>query len=107
MEGALSPAYKRQAVLLIATIAAGLIITYFFGFLIGMAINTALLVALALYVRRRRTNALRTFGFSSETAGRGHMTDTVRLKYMCLACGAQVNGAKCAKCGSNMKKPIF
>ena len=107
MDSALSPAYKRQAVLLIATIAAGLILTYYFGLVIGLAINTGLLVALALYVRRRRTNALKSLGFSSETAGAGHMSDSVKMRYLCLACGAQVNGVTCARCGSKMKKPVF
>jgi hypothetical protein len=107
MDSALSPAYKRQAALLIVIMAGGLVLTYFFGLLIGLAMNTGMLVAVALYVRKKRTGALKSFGFGSDTAGRGQVTDSVRLKFICLQCGAQVNGARCTKCGSSMKKPVF
>jgi hypothetical protein len=107
MDTSLSPAYKRQALLLVATIATGLITMYFFGLLIGMAVNTGLLIALAFYVRKKQTAALKKFGFGSNSSSSYSSGGPSRLKYVCLACTAQVTGVRCGKCGSNMKKPVF
>ena len=107
MDTALSPAYKRQIIFVASAFGVGLVMTVFFGFVIGFAINTVLLVAITFYIRYRSTKALKSFGFGSNAPGREYETGSTKLKYVCLACGAQVNGARCDKCGSNMKKPIF
>jgi len=105
----IAPAYRRQLLFVIGTLGAGLAVTYFFGFLVGFAVNIGLLVALTFYVRYRRMKALKSFGFSSESVGGGFASGGTgaRLKYVCLSCGAEMTGARCARCGSNMKKPIF
>ncbi|HVX01948.1 MAG TPA: hypothetical protein VHA09_02230 [Nitrososphaera sp.] len=107
MDGSLRPVLKRQIMFLAASLGIGLVLTYFFGFLIGMAANVAILVAAIFYIRYRQAKALGSFGFGSDTAGRGHMGEGVKLKYVCLACGAEVKGMRCSSCGSNMKKPLF
>jgi hypothetical protein len=107
MDSSLKPVLKRQIIFLVASLGIGLVLTYFFGFIVGMAANIAIFVAAIFYIRYRQSKALGSFGFSGDTAGRGNMSEGVKLKYICIACGADVKGARCAKCGSNMKKPLF
>ena len=89
MDSSLKPVLKRQILVLGASMGTGILVSIFFGFLIGLAANIAVLLGLVFYLRRRHSNA------------------RVRLRYVCLACGEEVKGARCAKCGSNMKKPLF
>ena len=103
MDSTLKPMLKRQLLVIGASLGAGLVFTYFFGFFIGLAVNIAVMVAIIFYIRRKQLGALSSFGFSDETAGYG----TTKLKYICLSCGAEVKGARCGNCGSNMKKPLF
>ena len=99
---------KRQLLFVVATLGSGLVATYFFGFLIGFALNIGLLVALTFYIRAKRAKALKSFGFSSEALGGGFASGAnSKLKYACLSCGAEMTGSRCARCGSSMKKPIF
>ena len=107
MDGTLKPVLKRQAMVLGASIGVGLIMTYFFGFLIGLAANIAVLIGMIFYFRRRQLQAMKAFGFSDETAGRGYADGRVSLRYVCLLCGGDFKGQSCAKCGSRMKKPLF
>lgn len=104
MDSSLKPILKRQLLVIGASLGAGLLFTYFFGFFIGLAVNVAVLIGIIFYIRRKEISALRSLGFSNETAG-GYGTG--RLKYICLSCGAEVKGARCGSCGSNMKKPLF
>lgn len=103
MDGTLKPVLKRQILLIGASLGAGLIVSYFFGFMAGLAANIAVLVGIMFFMRRRQLQAMRAFGFSDETAGRGRTS----LKYICLSCGAEVKGSSCPSCGSKMKKPLF
>lgn len=107
MDGTLKPVLKRQILVLGASISVGLLVTYFFGFLIGLAANIAVLLAMVFYLRRRQIQAMKAFGFSDETAGRGYADSRVSLRYVCLSCGGEFKGASCARCGSRMKKPLF
>ena len=107
MDGSLKPVLKRQILVLGASLGTGIIVSIFFGFLIGLAANIAVLVGIIFYLRWRQLRALRSFGFSDETAGGGHYNSRTKLKYVCLSCGEEVKGARCSKCGSNMKKPLF
>jgi len=104
MDSTLRPMLKRQLLVIGASLGAGLVFTYFFGFFIGLAVNIVVMVAIIFYIRRKQLGALRSLGFSDETAG-GY--GSTRLKYVCLSCGAEVKGARCGSCGSNMKKPLF
>ena len=105
MDGALRPVLKRQLLVIGASLGAGLLFTYFFGFFIGLIVNIAVMMGVIFYIRRRQIRALRSLGFGDETVG-GYGAG-VKLKYICLACGAEVKGARCGRCGSNMKKPLF
>ncbi|HKX80999.1 MAG TPA: hypothetical protein VJL54_01965, partial [Nitrososphaera sp.] len=67
MDGTLKPVLKRQILVLGASIGVGLLVTYFFGFLIGLAANIAVLLAMVFYLRRRQIQAMKAFGFSDET----------------------------------------
>ena len=84
-----------------------MILTYFFGFLIGIAINIAIFLGLIFYIRKKQTKGLRSFGFSDERAGGGYTNSGTGLKYVCLSCDAKVSGSRCSRCGSKMKKPVF
>ena len=104
MDSTLRPVLKRQLLVIGAGLGAGLVVTVFFGFLVGLAVNMAVMIGLIFYIRRKQLGALRTLGFSSESAGG---FGGGRLKYICLSCGAEVKGSRCGRCGSNMKKPLF
>ena len=104
MDSTLRPVLKRQLLVIGASLGAGLVFTYFFGFFIGLAVNIAVMVGMIFFIRRKQLGALRSLGFGNEAAG-GY--GSMKLKYVCLSCGAEVKGAKCGSCGSNMKKPLF
>lgn len=106
MDGTLKPVLKRQVIFVGASLGAGLLLTYFFGFLVGMTANVAIFMAAIFFIRYRQQKALRSLGLGSQTAGRGYEQDGVRLKYICLSCGAEVRGDRCS-CGSKMRKPLF
>jgi len=105
MDSTLRPVLKRQLLVLGAGLGAGLIVAFFFDIFIGLAVNIAVMLGMIFYIRRKQLGALRTLGFSNESAG-GFGGDS-RLKYICLSCGAEVKGARCSRCGSNGKKPPF
>lgn len=107
MDSSLKPVLKRQAIFVGASLGAGLVLTYFFGLLVGLAANIAVFVAVIFFIRWRQQKALKSLGFGSQTAGRGFEQQGVKLKYVCLSCGAEVRGTKCGACGSQMKKPLF
>lgn len=107
MDSTLKPVLKRQLLVIGASLGTGLVVSYFFGFLIGLAANIAVLVGIMFYIRRRQIRALRSFGFGDEMAGGGYSGARVKIKYVCLSCGEEVKGTRCGKCGSNMKKPLF
>lgn len=104
MDSTLRPVLKRQMLLIGASLGVGLLVTYLTGnVLIGLGVNIAIMLGLILYIRRKQLGALRTLGLGDSTGGYGN----TKLKYICLSCGAEVKGARCGSCGSNMKKPLF
>lgn len=104
MDSTLRPVLKRQMLLIGASLGAGLLVTYLTGnVLIGLGVNIAIMLALIFYIRRKQLGALRRLGLGDSTSGYG----STKLKYVCLSCGAEVKGARCSSCGSNMKKPLF
>ncbi|HEX9678069.1 hypothetical protein [Nitrososphaera sp.] len=106
MDSSLKPVLKRQAIFVGASLGAGLLLTYYFGFLVGMTANIAIFMAAMFFIRWRQQKALRSFGFGSQTTGRGYEGEGVKIKYVCLSCGAEVKGSRCA-CGSKMRRPLF
>ena len=106
MDSRLEPVLKRQIFFIAISLAISLTLSYFFGFIVGLAANMGVLIAAMLFIRSRQLKALKAFGFSNERAG-GYSNHDTKLKYLCLACGAEVNGIRCKKCGSQMKKPVF
>jgi hypothetical protein len=107
MDSSLKPVLKRQLLVIGASLGAGLVVSYFYGFFAGLAVNMAVLIGMIFYIRRKQLKALRELGFSDESIGGGYANSSVKLKYVCLSCGAEVKGSRCDKCGSNMKKPLF
>lgn len=107
MDSTLRPVLKRQILFVGISLAVGILLSIFIDPLVGLAANVGIFVAAVMYIRWRQRKALSAFGFGDETAGRGHLGDGVKLKYVCLSCGAEVKGVKCKSCGSSMKKPLF
>lgn len=107
MDSTLKPIIKLQLLFIGASLGISILLTYLFGFIVGIALNIVIFIGIIFYIRRRQMKALRTFGFSDEQVGRGHTNSAAKLKYLCLSCSAEVNGSKCRKCGSKMKKPVF
>ena len=107
MDSTLRPVLKRQILFVGISLAVGILLSIFIDPLVGLAANVGIFVAAVMYIRWRQRKALSAFGFGDETAGRGHSGDSVKLKYVCLSCGAEVKGVKCKSCGSSMKKPLF
>jgi hypothetical protein len=110
MNGPLNPSLKRPLLLIGAGIGIYLVVSYFFGVLVGFIVNTALFIGIIFYIRKKQTAGLRSFGFenNNSNSNNGYHIDTnTKLKYGCISCGAEVKGSKCKKCGSKMKKPIF
>ena len=107
MDSTLRPVLRRQLLVIGASLGTGLLFTYFFGFFIGLAVNLAVMVGVIFYIRRKQLGALRSLGFSDEMGSGRYGSTGVKLKYICLSCGAEVKGARCGSCGSNMKKPLF
>lgn len=104
MDSTLKPVLKRQMLLIGASLGAGLLVTWLTGnVLLGLGVNIAIMLGLIFYIRRKQLGALRTLGLGNSEGGYGG----TKLKYVCLSCGAEVKGAKCGSCGSNMKKPLF
>jgi|ERR671934_687445 hypothetical protein len=107
MDSTLKPIIKRQLLFIGVSLGISLVLTYFFGFLIGIALNITILIGIIFYIRRTQIKALRSFGFSDERVGGEYTNTDIKLKYICLSCSSEVNGSKCGKCGSKMKKPLF
>ncbi len=104
VDSTLKPVLKRQMLLIGASLGAGLFVTWLTGnVLLGLGVNIAIMLGLIFYIRRKQLGALRTLGFGDSAGGYGG----TKLKYVCLSCGAEVKGARCGSCGSNMKKPLF
>jgi hypothetical protein len=83
-----------------STFLISLAFPYFYGLIVGLSLNIAIVVGIIYQIRRNRTRAVRSLGFSGD-----YRKEVTKLKYACLSCGAEVGGPKCRKCGSNMKKP--
>lgn len=112
MTNTLRPVLKRQLLFIGGILAACFVIGYLFGYFIGIILNMAVFIAILFYIRKKQSRALKSLGFSDEKAGGAGFGwfngDSVRVRYICLGCGAEIDGINsCNKCGSRMKKPIF
>jgi hypothetical protein len=107
LDNNLKPIIKRQLLLMGASIGTYLLVSYFFGFLVGFVVNTAMFLGFMFYIRRRQLTALRSFGFSDDRVGIRYTNQERKLRYGCISCGSEVNGLECSSCGSKMKKPLF
>jgi hypothetical protein len=107
MDSSLRPVLKRQILFIGLGLGVGLLLSIFVDPLAGIAANIAIFVGAIFYIRWKQRKALGALGFSDETAGRGYASDSIKIKYVCIACGAEVKGVKCKSCGSGMKKPLF
>ncbi len=107
MVGNLRPDLRRQLMFIGGSLGLSLLLTDLFAFLVGFILNLVFFVGIMFYIRSKQMRALKSFGFSDERIGRGFFSGRTELKYSCLSCGAEVKGARCKRCGSSMKKPIF
>jgi len=112
MNNTLKPILKRQLLFIGGSLAACFVISYVFGYFIGIILNMAIFVGILFYIRKKQTGALKSLGFSDEKAGGEGFSwfsnGSVKVRYICLGCGAEIDSINsCSKCGSRMKKPIF
>ena len=115
---------KLQILFVGVSVGISLIVTYFFGFMIGSVLNIVMLFGIIYYIRRKQefgSFSSSLFGFSdkspsssspssssSRISNNSSITNTDRnIKYVCLTCSTKVTGRTCRKCGSHMKKPVF
>ena len=114
---------KLQILFVGVSVGISLIVTYFFGFMIGSVLNIVMLFGIIYYIRRKQEfgSSSSLFGFSdkspsfsspssssSRISSNSSITNTDRnIKYVCLTCSTKVTGRTCRKCGSHMKKPVF
>ena len=119
---------KLQILFVGVSVGVSLIVTYFFGFMIGSVLNIVMLFGIIYYIRRKQTTkefgsfSSSLFGFSdkspssssppssssSRISNNSSIINTDRsIKYVCLTCSTKVTGRTCRKCGSHMKKPVF
>jgi hypothetical protein len=102
MDNNLKPIIKRQLLLMAASIGTYLLVSYFFGFLVGFLANTVMFLGIMFYIRRRPDHrTMRDFG------GIRYSNRESKLRYGCISCGSEVKGQVCGSCGSKMKKPLF
>jgi hypothetical protein len=65
MNNPFSPSLKRPLLLIGAGIGIYLVVSYFFGVLVGFIVNTALFIGIIFYIRKKQTAGLRSFGFDN------------------------------------------
>ena len=125
MDNTIKSMLKLQILFVGVSVGISLIVTYFFGFMIGSVLNIVMLFGIIYYIRRKQTKEFGSsssssslFGFSdkspspssssSRISNNSSITNTDRnIKYVCLTCSTKVTGRTCRKCGSHMKKPVF
>lgn len=101
--------WGKQIALIAGSFFLGLILTYYFGFIVGLSINIIVLIGLVFYIRRSQNKALQNLGLSDEKVGGRYSSPEPRvsLRYVCLSCGSRVKGSRCTACGSQAKKATF
>ncbi|MFQ5969729.1 MAG: hypothetical protein ACE5J2_04470 [Nitrososphaerales archaeon] len=87
--------YTKMIVWMVATAAVSIVLTYYFGFIIGLALAFGVFILLNIMVRRR---ALRS-GFGG--------TFRLGVTYRCIQCGHRFKGGACPRCGSKMRSAEF
>ena len=123
MDNTIKSMLKLQILFVGVSVGISLIVTYFFGFMIGSVLNIVMLFGIIYYIRRKQefgSFSSSLFGFSdkspspspsspsSRISSNSSITNTDRnIKYVCLTCSTKVTGRTCRKCGSYMKKPVF
>ena len=126
MDNTIKSMLKLQILFVGVSVGISLIVTYFFGFMIGSVLNIVMLFGIIYYIRRKQTKEFGSsssssslFGFSNKSASSSSSSSSSRIssnsitntdrniKYVCLTCSTKVTGRTCRKCGSHMKKPVF
>jgi len=105
MDGTMKPLFVRQIVFIAVGFAIGLVLTIFFGPIVGIAGNMAFLIGI-IFLIQRRSRVFNSFRFGSR-AGGSLDDSSVAVRYFCLSCGDEVKGKRCKSCGSQMKRAVF
>lgn len=87
--------YTKMIAWMVVTAAISLVLTYYFGLIIGLAIAFGIFILLNIIVRKRALGS----GF------RG--TFSWGVTYRCIACGHRFKGGTCPRCGSKMRRAEF
>lgn len=90
--------YGRMITWLLVSMAISMVLTYFFGLFIGLAMAIGIFILLSIYIRKR---AIRGAMGGSGMFGSGG------VNYVCIACGRRYKGGSCPRCGSKMKRAEF
>jgi len=89
--------YSRMIAWLLVSMAISMVLTYFFGLFIGLAMSIGVFILLSMYIRKK---ALRGAVSSGGMFGGG-------INYVCIACGHRFKGGSCPRCGSKMRRAEF
>jgi hypothetical protein len=102
---------KFQLLFISSSFGLSMLATYMMGFILGLTLMIAVLIAIIFYINKRQAKVLRSLGFRDSDIGSNERPyangSSGKLRYACLSCGTKVSGRTCRKCGSHMKKVIF
>ncbi|MFZ0328031.1 MAG: hypothetical protein WAL66_12110 [Nitrososphaeraceae archaeon] len=111
MNNSLKLIIKRQLLFIGGSLALYFVVSYYFGFLLGLVANTALFIGILFYLRRKQIMEQRSLGSDGKAYSTGlnwFSDNSTKMRYICISCGSEMKGiVECNKCGSKMKKPIF
>ncbi len=86
--------YGRTMVMLLASMAVSMALTWYFGLVVGLAMSFAIFILFSMYMRKKR------IGSPAGLFGGG-------INYICIACGHRFKGGACPRCGSKMRRAEF
>lgn len=86
----------------VALMGSSVLVTYFFGFIIGFMTNVFMFVGVIIYIQRRESKEI---GLDEKRQGAYYAV--TKPSFVCLTCGGDFDGTTCRRCGSHMKKAVF
>ena len=111
MNNTLKPIIKRQLLFIGGSLAVCFVVSYVFGYFVGIILNMVIFVGILFYIRRKQIMEQRSLGSDGKAYSTGlnwFSDNSTKMRYICISCGSEMKGiVECNKCGSKMKKFIF